>query len=205
MVLSVDIPKDSKTNRALPFHSWTEAENDIIRRDYRGSYQSAHLIAQRLSFMTREDITWNSVRNQAARLGICRFRRDWMPEENERLPNLIACFPLKVVAKMMHRSKFSIRAHATRLGMSTRVRDGWFTHKEACNILGVDHRALQLWIDTGKLRANKHSNTIPRKGGHTIWHIASRDLTDFIKSFASELGRNADIFMIVELLKGGVL
>lgn len=202
MVLTVDAPAIVKRNR----HTWTEAENDIIRRDYKGTYKSASEIAQYISILTGERITRCSVYNQASRMGLHGFERSfWAPEENTLLAELIAIYPLDVVAEKLGRSKYSVRAHATRIHLSTKVRDGWFTHEEACHILGVDHRTLQSWISAGRLIAYKHTDTIPLKGGSVMWHITSTALADFIKTCASELtGRNVDAFMIVELIKGGV-
>jgi hypothetical protein len=189
-------------------HYWTEEERAIIRRDYKGTNRSAAEIASRISLLTGDTITKCAVKGQTVRLGIS-FKPQsklWSPEENERLGKLITIYPISIIAKMMKRSEDAVRVRATRLHYSARVRDGWFTKSEVSEILGVDHKKVQSWVETGKLIADRRIKRGTRSKSGSLWHIFATDLSDFIKAHALELtGRNVDLFIIVELLKGGLV
>jgi len=185
-------------------HKWTEEEREIVRRDYRGTKGSAEAIARRLG----NGITMVAVRAKAGRLGLggdrSLHRNGWSPEEKERLGQLITQYAPDTVAKMMGRGVGSVLAKAQRLGYSRRVRDEWFTLKEACEILGVSHGWLRQQIDARHLKASWHYGAEPSRGkGTTYWHITEEDLKAFIQRYPMELtGRNVDLFAIVDILAG---
>ena len=90
---------------------------------------------------------------------------------------------------------------AKRLHLSRRVRDGWYTKKEVCEMLGVDHHKVQHWIDRGWLKASYHTEQKPQKNGMAMWHINEANLSNFIIGHCSELqGRNIDLFGIFTCL-----
>jgi hypothetical protein len=186
-------------------HHWTEEELAIVRRDYQGTNRSAQVIACLVTSQAGEKITPCAVRGQVARMGIS-FKpanKIWTLKEEEHLGELITKYPIYEIARRMKRSKNSIRVKATRMGYSTLARDGWYTKREVCEILGVDHRRVQSWIDTGALKARPHGELHPQKNGMAMWHIAIEDLADFIKTHAVELtGRNVDLFAIIEIVSG---
>ena len=104
---------------------------------------------------------------------------------------------------MMHRSLNSVVIMSKRLNCSRRYREGWFTKKEVCEILGHDHKWVQARIDSGALGATSHYGRRPTKEGMSAWHIQEHDLVQFIRKYPQELvGCNIDIIMIVELLAG---
>lgn len=180
-------------------HRWTEEERQIVRRDYRGNRESVRSLAERL------DVSFFGVRGQIAKMGISfrPDRRSWTPEEDEQLRELITRHSPGAIAKRMHRSINSVVVRSTRLGLSRRVRDGWYTKLEVCEILGVDHHWVQNRIDSGALRASYHNGHRPRKNGGACWHIAQKSLRQFIRRYPQELkGRNVDIILIVDILAG---
>lgn len=181
-------------------HHWTDEEREIVRRDYKGTNASAEAIAHRLG----NGITKWAVKGQVQMIGLAKVHRNgWSPEEDERLGQLITRYAPNTVAKMMGRGVNSVVVRAKRLGYSRRVRDGWFTKTEVCEILGVDHKWVQQRIDAGQLKASWHNGTKPTNKGSACWHIAEQDLKAFIQRYPLELtGRNVDLFTIVEILAG---
>ena len=180
-------------------HKWTDDERDIIRRDYTHTYRSAQELADRLG------VTEFAMRGQIASMGIAKSndRHPWSPEEKDKLATLIPQCGIQKIAKKMHRSINSVVVMATRIGASRRCRDGWFTKKEVCEILGHDHKWVQARIDSGALKAESHYGDRPTKLGLSAWHIREHDLVRFIRKYPQELvGCNIDIIMIVELLAG---
>jgi len=183
-------------------HKWTDEERDIVRRDYDGTNRSAHLIAAKLSSMTGDKITLNAVKGQVQRMGLAVSKgRRWTPREVEILADMITQYAPITIARRLNRSVNSVVVKSKRLGCSRLVRDGWYTKREVCEVLGVDHRKVQRWIDAGELKASYHHGHRPQKGGASAWHIAESDLRSFIINHSFELvGRNVDLFQIVGIL-----
>lgn len=185
--------------RARANHEWTDEERDIIRRDYTHTRQSRRELAYRLN------VTEFGVAGQIAIMGISKRddRRRWTTEEEERLAELIHRYCPRRIAKIMNRSITSIVVKAGRLSISRRIRDGWFTKSEVCEIFGVDHHWIQRRIDSSAIIASYHFDHRPSKNGGSMWHIEAKDLKAFIRRYPDELtGRNVDLPMIVELLAG---
>lgn len=179
-------------------HKWTDEEREIVRRDYRGTNSSAEAIGDRLG------VSWCAVKGQVQKMGITKVHRySWTPEEDEILTELIHRYAPGKIAKMMGRGVNSVVVRSKRLGLSRRVRDGWFTKEEVGKILGVDHKWLQQRIDSGQLKASWHNGRKPSKSGSACWHIEEKDLKTFIRRYPQELvGRNVDILLIVSILAG---
>ena len=69
--------------------------------------------------------------------------------------------------------------------------------------MGVDHKWLQVRIDSGALMATHHDGTRPGPTGLRKWHIKQADLRSFVRRYPEELnGRNVDLILLVELLVG---
>jgi len=180
-------------------HTWTDDERDIIRRDYKHSRKSRQELAARLG------VTEYGVAGQISTMGIAKSddRRQWTPQEKERLVKLIPRYCPRRIARMMHRSLNSVVVMAKRINVPLRYREGWFTKREACEILAHDHKWVQARIDSGALNATYHYEERPTQRGMSAWHIEEADLVRFIRKHPQELvGCNIDIIMIVELLAG---
>ena len=146
-----------------------------------------------------------AVAGQISNMGIARRddHRPWTPEEKERLAELIHQYCPRRIVKLMHRSLNSVVVMSKRLHASRRIRDGWFTKREVCEILGHDHKWVQRRIDSGALKATYHYECRPQQRGMSAWHIEEKDLVAFIRRYPEELnGCNIDIIMLVELLAG---
>ena len=183
-------------------HKWTDDERDIVRRDYDGTNKTAYLIAIRLSYITGDKITFYAVKGQAAKMGIMQDKSpDWTDSEIKILTEMIYQYSPIAIAKRLHRSLNAVVVKSKRLGLKRRFRDGWYTKKEVCEILGVDHHKVQKWIDSGDLKAQWHTGVKPTQNGGACWHIGDWALRDFIIKHSFELiGRNVDLFQIVEIL-----
>jgi len=182
-----------------PKHYWTDEERNIVRRDYRGTTRSAEEIATRLG------VTSNAVKGQVQSLGIAMQKSPpWTQREVEQLQELIHKYAVPLIAKRLHRSPNAVKIKATRLKLGLRARDDWFTKKEVCEILGVDHKKVQRWIDTGALQATWHNGRKPQQNGMSMWHIETEALRRFIIKYSGELlGRNVDIQQVVWIVAGG--
>ena len=182
-----------------PKHRWTDEEKQIVRRDYAHTRQSAIEIGRRLG------VSEYAVKGQVSMMGLGNHdnRHPWSPKEDKKLRRLLRRWGPRTVAKKMHRSLNSVVLRSKRLNISRRKRDGWFTKRDVCEILGVDHKWVQARIDSGAIKAYYHYGTKPSKHGMSAWHIEEANLRDFIQRYPQELiARNLDIIMVVDILAG---
>ncbi len=179
-------------------HRWTEEELEIVRRDYKGTNASSQAIASKLG------VTLAAVKGKAAVMGIMQVKSPaWTEAEEETLAELITRYAPHFIAKKLHRSVNAVVVKSKRMGLSRRCRDGWFTKKEVCELLGVDHKKIQGYIDRGKLKASWHGELKPQQNGTAMWHINAGDLREFIiKNIGAFQGRNVDLLLIVWLING---
>jgi len=188
-------------------HKWIDEEKDIVRREYDGTNVKTQRIADRLTQATGDKITFYAVKGVAAKLGIMQDKSpDWTERECEVLSEMIPAYSPIFIAKRLHRSVNAVVVKSKRLGLSRRNRDGWFTKKEVCEIMGVDHKKIQGYIDRGDLKAEWNNPELkPCQNGMAYWRIKQPDLIDFIKKCGGDfLGRNVDLVMIIWLLSGNL-
>lgn len=183
-------------------HQYTEEDKDIIRRDYKQDESSTYAIAGKLG------VSYHAVKWQAKRMGLCKIilqpSRNWGSSEDDLLKELIGLYSTRTVAEMLGRSINAVVIRLSRLGISPRTsRDGWYTKKDVCYVLGIDHRKAQYYIDKGMLRATRHNGNSNDHVG-AVWHIKRLDFKKFIRRYPEELnGRNVDLVQILDVL--GVL
>ena len=180
-------------------HRWTEEERDIVRREYRQTKRSRWELAVKLG------VTEYAVAGQIASMGLAKRtdRRPWTPAEDEQLRELIPRKSVRQIAKILQRSVNAVTVRAKRLQASLRVRDGWYTQREVCEILGVDHRWVQRRIESRRLKATWHHGHRPPRDCGGYWHIEVKDLKRFIRRYSHELnGRNVDLIQVVDILAG---
>ncbi len=183
----------------MTWHRWTEDERDFVRLNYKQDNESKRYIANRLG------VSYHAVSGQVAKMGLAKRsgRKSWDEKQDDQLQELIFKHSASRVAVIMNRSENSIVVRSKRLGLHRRFRDGWYTKTEACEILGVDHKRVQSWIDCGALYAEYHNGHKPQKNGMSMWHIPEKSIYNFLRKCPQELnGRNCDIIQIVEILAG---
>ena len=181
------------------YHHWTEADDDMVRREYDGTWQSADRIALKLG------VTYGAVKARTMRLGVVRSKPpDWTAKEIAFLEQYIEQqSPQWIAARLPGRSLTAVIVKSKRLNLSRRARDGWYCQREACELLGVDHRWLQARIDRGELVASYHHGDRPAQGGMKSWHIEAKALRGFVLSNLEGLrSRNVDLVGLVSLLLG---
>jgi len=195
-----DLIEAGKKGGSASEHYWTEEERDIVRREYDGHNASAQRIASKLR------VTFCAVKGQVQKMGLAVDKSSrWTDEELELLREWIHKYSIITIARRLHRSLNSVEIKATRLKMGLRIRDGWFHKAEVCEILGVDHKKIQGYIDRGELKASWRNGNKPQKNGMAMWRIETADLRDFIKQHAGDFqGRNVDLTTIVWLLNGDI-
>lgn len=181
-------------------HRWTEQDDDCVRVMYDGTGRSVERIAAQLGLRPQQVKSRIQSMGLAKRTGYAR----WDPQDDDVLKEMLGRYEPATIATKLHRSITAVRIRSTRLGLSYRNRDGWYTKKEACEILGVDHKRCQSWIDSGILKARWDGERQPQQNGSAMWRIDEQDLVAFIKKYPQELnGRNVDIVQIVGLLTDG--
>ena len=188
-----------KNGGSAPKHKWTEEEREIVRTLYRQDSKSAQLIADRLG------VTFFGVKGQVQLLGISKRtgHKWWHTNNDDKLRELIPRYAPVTIAKMMNCSIGSVINRAKRLGLSRRSKEGWYTKRDVCEILGVDHKRVQTFIDSGVLPATYHHGHRPSKFGSGSWHITKESLKRFIRKYPEEFnGRQVDLVQIVDILVG---
>lgn len=184
----------------MNIHSWTEEDDALLRRDYRYTLQSLEDLALKVG------ATKDSVRQRLTRLGLLKLTIvKWTPEEERFLEENYTRLSPIVISRRLHKSPNSVVAKAHRLGVTSRVRDGWFTLGEVARILGVDPGWIQRRLHNGfRFEMEPHNpGKLPAKSSYSPWHISEESLRDFIRRYPEELtGRNVDFVMLVDILAG---
>jgi len=180
-------------------HRWTEDDKDFVREHYKGTRTSAKWIAKQL------EVTEFGVKGQVQNMGLAMQKSPpWTRDEIQQLTEMIHVYSIRTIAEKLHRSQNAVKIKATRLKMKLRIRYGWYTKKDCCEILGVDHHKIDEWFKAGKLKATWHSGVKPQKNGMAMWHIDIVELRRFIIRNAEILqGRNVDIQQVVAIVAGG--
>jgi hypothetical protein len=177
----------------------TDEQREIIRRDYRGTTESALKLAHRFG-LTRWQVQYALESMRITRRWGDRY---WTESEDNYLRANIEKLSVGQMSKRLKRSRSSIYSRAWRFKLSWKNHDGWYTLNEAAEILGNDQNKVRRWIEQGILKASYHYGVKPSQKGGYCWHIRREDLVAFIRRYPQELvGRNVDIIQIVEILVG---
>lgn len=182
-------------------HVWTESDDGLLRREYDGKMTTCDRLAAVIG------CTAYAVKGRAGKLGCTRHKEPvWTKRDLALLETWIEKRSPGWIHehKLPKRSNEAIQIKAGRLGLSRRNRSGWYTQIDACRLLGVDHRWLDVRIKRGELTAGFHHGHEPSKDGSGSWHIEATDLRSWVVAHAGELtGRNVQVEALVELLTGG--
>lgn len=179
---------------------WTDAEDDLLRRSYDGTWQAIERVA------LATDRTYTAVKHHARTLGLVQYKKTppWTPEEDAKLEEWVGQHPPTWMHQHLPgRTLVAITVRLKRLRLSRRARDGWYTMREVCELLGVDHKWVRGRIEHGDLKAERHFGEGGTHGplGQYTWHIDAADLRGFVLRYLGEFtGRNVDLVGLVELL-----
>lgn len=180
------------------YRIWTEEEKEIVRVHYTGNRVNVMWIAQKTGHPVK------SVRGQAYKLGLGQRidSKRWTEKEEEKLAELLTQYHMTEVARIMKRSVNSCVVKAHIMKLSRRTRDGYFTQKEAAQLLGVDSHWVQNRIANGEIVASPNNGSIPTNGG-SYWRITEVELKRFIIEHQLQItGRNIDIALFVYIFTG---
>jgi len=183
-------------------HKWTPEEEDIVRQQYRGTHQSQRDIADYLNHAgAQPPISQFAVSGRISKLGIGqRENRRWSESEMNRLREWTGWYPPALIAQKLKRGVVSVTVKMKRMGLLRRARTGWYTKKDIAEMLGVDHKKIQRWMDDGYLPARPYQ-VMPQKNGGGQWYIAEADVRAFLLRFPQELiGRNLDLCQVFDIL-----
>ena len=190
-----------KTRRTIK-HRWTTEEEDIVRQQYRGTHQSQRDIADYLNRAgAQPPVTQYAVSGRVSKLGIGqRENRRWTESEMNRLREWVGRYSPVVIAQKLKRGVVSVTIKMKKMGLSRRAKDGWYTKKEVAEMLGVDHKKVQRWMDDGYLKAVPYQE-MPQKNSGGMWYIEEKDLRAFLLRYPQELvGRNLDLCQVFDII-----
>lgn len=170
---------------------WTPEETEYLINNYNGP-QSAPAIALRLG------ISLAAVGRKARSLGFSRSenrRAGWSQEELSLLEAWAETKPLPELAKAWNRkadkngwpkrSPNAIGKALRKLGYTTKPVVGCYSAPAVAAALNVSHWAVQSWIKSGGLKAQKQG-----EGEHSNWVIRDKDLARFALSQPAKVTRH---------------
>ena len=195
LVMPVAKTKDKILSIRGKIHAWTNEEDTLLRENYKQTIASAQSIAISLN------LTISQVQLRCGLLGLSKRTkrltgRYWSPNEDMELEKMWNKLSLHRISAILHRSIQAVKLRGIRLGLSHRInRDGWYTKAEVSEILGINDRRVQSYIDDQQLKATIYSGR--------IGCIKEKDLRSFMRKYAIEFqGRNIDLYQWVEILAG---
>ena len=183
-------------------HKWTQDEEDIVRQQYRGTHQSCRDIADYLNYAgAQPPISGFAVRGRVTKLGIGqRENRRWTEREMNQLREWTGKYSPALIAQKLRRGVVSVTVKMKKMGLLRRFKTGWYTKKDVTEMLGVEHKKVQRWMDDGYLKAVPYQE-IPQKNGGGQWRIDEKDLRAFLLRYPQELvGRNIDVCQVFDII-----
>ena len=190
-----------QTRGKRPKYVWTPERDDLLRREYDSSSDAVARLSERLRFPG-----WQ-VKKRAARLGLTRQtdRREWTPEEERFLFDYAGQRHVHWMAKRLGRTEASVTLKLKRMQISQRLRDG-YTMRELEMCFGVDHKAIQRWIDRGLLDVQKRDQRPGTDQTRRPLAITDQAVLRFIQAHPMEFElRRVDQFWFMDLITDGGL
>ena len=177
------------TSKTKTQHRWTEAETQILRRDFRGTRASARALARNL------DITEAAVLSKVQRMGLNRLFHDapWTKEDDAQLMELSRrdCQPA-TIARIMKRKLNSIAQRIRSINAYSRPRDEDYSIEEVAAIMAKDRAWVESRISAGRLLTT-HSPQGSR--------VPEQSLRKFLTRHARDIdGGNIDLPAIVTIV-----
>jgi len=153
---------------------WTEAEIEYLKASW--GKQTLTEIAKYLGRSAA------SAKNKAVLLGLTRKKPPrWTEEETVFLRNNWGKLSLRQLAKRLNRTEHGILVRAKRLKLGPLQDKSKFCKREVCELLGVDHRKVERWIEAGLLKASIAKTKRTGVKCLKITEIAPSELERFLK------------------------
>lgn len=184
------MPKSKKISSG---NNWSEEDKNYVRENYRHTWESAQQVA---NVLKRTPI---AVQCMAGILHLHnRVRNNWKKEEDEFLVENYADKSLAFLTGKLSRSRNSIYCRAEALGIVRHDRNACFTIHELVSVLGVAHRTIKSWVDSGQLKCEIEK---PESGPVFRYRITRQNLKVFLKKHPLELqGKNVDMVWLIDTL-----
>ena len=130
---------------------------------------------------------YGAVHSKVTRLGIqfkeSQRHRRWTEREEELLTEWLGEIPIWKIAQKLKRNRLSVYRKCQELGLTTKTElDGWSSNQFA-ELIGADRDTVNLWIQQGKLKAEKLS-----KNHVSRYIITRRNFTDFYYQYQRSHG-----------------
>lgn len=172
---------------------WSEEDKNYVIQNYRHNWESAQQVA---NVLKRTPI---AVQCMAGTLHLYnRIRKNWSKKEDEFLVENYAQKSMHSLVNYLKRSRNSIYCRAEYLGIVRHNRNDCFTIQELVTALGVAHRTIRSWADSGQLRCE----TEKADGGPVFrYRVTRQNLKAFLKKHPLELqGKNVDMVWLIDVL-----
>ena len=185
------IPDDSirprKAYRKRRYYRWNAAARELVLSNRDGNKMPYQELLEAL--VTRTGYPRDVCRRFLKQMGVKsnRHRRRWSEEEKESLIELVekGSRSVRSIAGLLQRSPDSVYAVLSRLGISMRVGQEWFSIRSLADALGVSSDRIKEWIKTKGLKPTY------RKAGSQTWTLITfKDFAKFCKRHAREIVGN---------------
>lgn len=173
----------------------TEHEIQLIKDAYKNHKWAVKYLKKNCPEF--KDISRDTLRYAAKKLGLLRPKRKWTEEEKEIVEKYISDKSVKDIIATLKRKGYTrsceaIRQYANKI-IRRSTKPDLYNVEDICIGLGCTRRQVYNWIDTKKLRIKDKKRN---------WEIKPKDLARFILSYPQELdGSIPDAVWLVLLIK----
>jgi excisionase family DNA binding protein len=191
------------------FEKWTTEEIEILRQEYNGK-SPAKKCQKALKERLGKDRTTGAIQHKVKEYGlqvVClksfpKAGEFWSAREDEFLQENRQRRSIYWLSEKMGRSLASVNWRCSVLKINADSRDGWYTMKEASEVLGIHVSVLRKLVKEDRIKA------IRRNGGNTDsdWEIKEADIYSFVTRYPQFLqNRKPDMIQLIDILtKGGI-
>jgi len=179
---------------------WTPERDELLRRRY-----DPYVKGRAAEISAALGMPRTAVIHRASILGLAALskdRRPWTEAEDELLDAKAGSRHVRWLARQIKRSTSSVINRMKRLRISRRWREG-YTLRDLELCLGTDHRVIERWVGSGKLRGRRRFEN----GGPTdAWYFTDEDLLRLIEEPPADflLARVDQVWFLDLLRAGGV-
>jgi transcriptional regulator with XRE-family HTH domain len=159
---------------------WTPELDAILREGYARGWAGAREAINRIQTLHpkwRSYIVWKRAKELGLNQKSVQERPPWSAADDGLLRDFAQELSVKAIARLLHRSEWSVRWRFARLGESCKVRDN-YSQEELARDLRVSPKTVRRWEEAGYLE---------RRDGR----ITHESLEEFCRKHASEINYDA--------------